>query len=608
LNKEEKNSKLLWIRHLLLDLMIMGLHAVLCYVIAEKSMAIMTDLMGPGKYRVLFNVIWYFMADLLFYALSLRLGISMLGGSFFTVVFAAANIYVMRFRTNPIYMTDLTAIDTAAEVAGDYDYTPNAGIILLIVFLLVMLVIAILLRRRVLARGWKIHVLCILVYTLLFGGLMNYTMYSKDMRRRGVSVRNFNMVKAYRNSGGLLVFMRSARNLFVEKPDGYSLETVGELDQTYTSDSVSEEEYNRPNVIVVMNEAFADLQAVGDFETNEEVLPFLNSLTENTVKGMAYTSVFGGHTPNTEYEFLTGDTMAYLPNGCTPYQSYLKHAMPSLTSNLKKDGYQGILAMHPYKAKGYNRPTAYKNLGFNEFITEEAFAGAQLVRRFVSDEADYEKVISEYEKARTESDEPFYMLNVTMQNHSSYDEDFDNLPDTIKITSEGVADQDKAERYLNLVHLSDQALETLISYFEGIEDPTVIVFFGDHEPGLSKAFYESIIPDDAEEMAKYKVPFFIWANFDIEEQSGVKTSVNFLQTLMLKACGMKMTGYNKFQLELMETLPVVTAAGIQDSEGNYYSTSDTDIPSSDLLSDYAILVYNHLFDRNNRAGLFDLAD
>ena len=67
-------------------------------------------------------------------------------------------------------------------------------------------------------------------------------------------------------------------------------------------------------------------------------MPFIHSLTENTIKGTAYASVFGGTTANSEYEFLTGNTTAFLPAGTVPYHLYVKEGSESLVAQMNRWG------------------------------------------------------------------------------------------------------------------------------------------------------------------------------------------------------------------------------------------------------------------------------
>ena len=105
----------------------------------------------------------------------------------------------------------------------------------------------------------------------------------------------------------------------------------------------------KPNIIVIMNEAFSDPSVLGDFTTNEDYMPFVHSLldgADNTISGHLNVSVKGGNTANTEFEYLTGASMAFLPYGSIPYQQYVKKETPSMASYLSSLGYYTI-AMHP---------------------------------------------------------------------------------------------------------------------------------------------------------------------------------------------------------------------------------------------------------------------
>ena len=148
-----------------------------------------------------------------------------------------------------------------------------------------------------------------------------------------------------------------------------------------------------------MNESFSDLGIVGNFETNEDYMPFVHSMQKgqkNTITGNLLVSTFGGGTANTEFEFLTGDTMAFLPFGCSPYQMYVKSEMPSLVGALEAQNYQTV-AMHPYLSTSWNRPQVYQSFGFDEQCYEDSFpSDVERVRGRVSDSASYKKIIELY--------------------------------------------------------------------------------------------------------------------------------------------------------------------------------------------------------------------
>jgi phosphoglycerol transferase MdoB-like AlkP superfamily enzyme len=124
-------------------------------------------------------------------------------------------------------------------------------------------------------------------------------------------------------------------------------------------------------------------------ELTEDYLPFIHSLQENTVWGRMYVSVEGGNTANSEFEFLTSNTMRFLPYHSVAYSQHIKGEMPSIAQQLKQQGYVGINAYHPYKRSGWNRSTVYPLLGFQNFYDIDYFkenGNDACIRKFISDE------------------------------------------------------------------------------------------------------------------------------------------------------------------------------------------------------------------------------
>jgi len=192
-----------------------------------------------------------------------------------------------------------------------------------------------------------------------------------------------------------------------------------------------------------------------------------------------------------------------------------------------------------------------------------------------------------------------------MQNHSGYTEEFENF--TPMVTVEG-SDSKSLSMYLSLMKETDAAVEKLVTYFAAQEEDTIIVFFGDHQPT------DSVVEPiwqlqgkngselSTEELAlRYQVPFFIWANFDIEEQQNVEMSINYLGGYMLEVAGIELPAYQKYLESLREQVPVVTAqymetvdgyAGMQEGYGEWLKEED----SEDLLDIYRKMQYYLLFD------------
>ncbi len=510
------------------------------------------------------------------------------------MIIGLANYYVLEFRSAPIMPWDILSIGTAASVANNFKYTLSKET----VFVLIGFVILILLESKAtleLKKDWRIRTGGVLASFALLWGFTAMLHQDSTVARFKLYDKLFTPTVMSKRDGTAVAFLMELKYIVVEKPDGYNKEDAAALLASYDTND-TESATHTPNIIVIMNEAFSDLSVLGDFETNEDYMPFLHSLmqegTPNTISGHLNVSVLGGNTANTEFEFLTGNTMAFLPQGSVAYQQYVKSNDYSIATYLKSKGYDTI-AMHPYNASGWDRDKVYPLLGFDTFYSLKDWVNPVKIRKYVSDQSCYDKIIELYEQK--DANTPFFLFNVTMQNHSSYSEEYDNFhPD---ITVEGTSSK-ILPNYLSLIKLSDQALCNLIEYFSKADEDTVIVFFGDHQPSNSVAAPvwklngrsgDSLTEE--EEARRYKVPFIIWANYDIEAASNVETSANYLGGHVLRAAGLPLYDYRNYLSQLEGQYPVLTAIRAENAQG--ISTPVKDVKST--LQDYMTLQYYNIF-------------
>ena len=423
----------------------------------------------------------------------------------------------------------------------------------------------------------------------------------------------WNLTSSYEKYGYFLATYIYENYQKVEKPEGYSAEAVEqlmtELIQKQTERSGQNDSTGQlPNIIAIMNESFTDFASVGGIQTSKQLLPFIDSLQENTVKGNLYVPVFGGGTANTEFEFLTGSTMQFLPTGSTPYQAYVKRELPSLASYLKQYGYE-TLACHFASGSNWNRDQVYPLLGFDTFLTDTDVGELEEIHGYPSDQADYEEVCRQYEAWKDSGiSEHFFCFNVTIQNHGGYLSGYrsEDAPQY-----NGGQTSDDVEEYLSLLRESDRAFEQLVNYFEQEEEPTVILMFGDHWPRLNNAFINSMAnqADTENELEKnqnkYVTPFVIWANYNIEETQIEKLSANYLAAELLQVAGVPVNAYQNFLLNLSEKVPVIDTLGFIQSDGLYADSGEMlDASSREGLQKYALLQYAHLFGKNEDFAAF----
>ncbi len=526
-----------------------------------------------------------------------------------SMIFGLVNHYVMLFRSTPFVPWDIFSIGTATSVASNYDFTLNVNVVAVTIIFAALIILVHFVNFKIELKFWfrliptaiSMIVLCLFVSAL----------QDEDFQTNNY-LYPFLFTPAYMTkvNGMAVTFVMDLKFVAVNKPSGYSTEKAQELLNEYADESDGDNQADSnntknndmseelPNIIVVMDEAFSDLSVLGDFDTNTDYMPFVHSLQqghENTITGHLNVSVCGGNTADTEFEFLTGNTMSFLPVGSIPYQQYIKSETPSLASHLKSLGY-ATYAQHPYNASGWNRDTVYPLLGFDDLSFVTDYYNQKIVRRYVSDETSFDKIIETYENKP--AGQPAFIFNVTMQNHGGYTDTYYNFDNTV--TAEGL-NNSALDQYLTLIKLTDTDLENLINYFSNVDEKTIVVFFGDHQPNDTVASsvlaangmdYNDLSTEELQ--LRYQVPYVVWANYDIDEATDQDTSVNYLAANVLKAAGVPTSDYQNFLLDLEQEYPIISAVRTETSDTKEKNSKKN--VSDDMLNDYKILQYYRLFD------------
>ncbi len=568
------------------------------------------------------NIGWIYLIYLAVFAVSGSTRIGTPLTTVFLYIVSAAEYLVTGFRGRPIMIWDVLALRTAMSVAGNYEFVFTKEMYLAFLGVQVICLFALLFPIRVKGRNKR----------LVFAGggtgvVLSFILwfYSCLIPYKGLEINMWEVNETYQEYGYVLSTAVSFNYAVKKKPKGYSFAKVKQIYDTVKADNQvllasagdvdveCEDKITPVNIICIMNESFSDLKVAGNFKTNQEYFSFLNSLKENTVKGSLCVPVFGSLTSNSEFEFLTGDSISQLPANSIAYQFNVKPNTYSLVSTLKSQGYDTV-AMHPYPKENWNRQECYRNMGIDEFLDIEDYEGSELLRNYISDRADYEKLIERVESKENPEDKLF-LFNVTMQNHGGYDTLFDDFDQEVWLTGSLRGKYPKADQYLSLMKRSDEALEYLISYFEQSSEPTMIVLFGDHQPSVEDEFFDEIsgtpssLVKNQDRLMWYQTPFMIWTNYKTQAEEKGKMGAIYLSSEVLKRAGVTMTPYQQFLLKMEETFPVVHPIGCLDQEGTYYSweaLNNPENPYSDLIMNYEYLVYNHIFDGKKLKEMFSL--
>ncbi|WP_432630053.1 LTA synthase family protein [Brotaphodocola sp.] len=557
---------------------------------------------GMAEQYVIGNIAIYFSLILIFYILTRTMFVSIMLISIVSYIFAVANYFVQIFRGSPITPGDFLAAGTAKNVFLNYHYEFNWNMFLALWILVIFLIITCQNygKRR---DSLKIVMIWVIPEVILISNIIASTFFKPELDL-------WNLNHNIEQYGIAMSFVSNVRRMHLQEPEGYFSVTSEEMMREFIEPVGSDKGFH-PNIIAIMNESFSDLSVVDPELDNEEYMSYFNSLDGNIVKGKMLVYPIGGGTANTEYEFLTGNSMSFL-QGSVPYQQFItRNGTYSIAQILKARGYHTI-GIHPYDKTGYNRYQVYPRLGFDEFLDIDDFSNPDLVRdRYISDKTSYEKVIEEFEKNK-ESNQPVFIFNVTMQNHSSYDTGYFGKQVIQVPNHEG--EFPNTEEYLTLIKESDNALPTLLNYFSSVNDPTIIVFFGDHQPMVEMEFYESIVGkklDDwsmEEVQRRHIVPFFIWANYDIESEQNLFISSNYLSELLFEKAEMNLVPYQEFLKEMRKDIPAMNGNAYLDREGNWHALNGTGyidpmgewhaVNEKNLLrEEYWKLQYRNMFDK-----------
>lgn len=537
-----------------------------------------------------------------------------------------AEYFVFLFKDQPLQPGDLLALGTAASVAEGYIYTASAqclwGITAGVLALLVCVVLAQFRRRPEDLGGASLSparrnagVLanaiggCVVLAAIVSNvtGVDYCSAYE-------VFYSSWNISWTYSAHAYIPTFIAGCQLMVPKKPAAYSAESaealLADYAAAYDSSELSsalnearaaaEAQFGdvRPSIVAVMNETFSDLSIFDGMHAGYEGPQYFKSMSDCVSRGKFYTSVNGGGTTNTEFEFLTGASMANFGPGVYPYTVYNLTQTENLARFFSDLGYS-TLAMHPQLGTNWNRVNAYRDLGFDDFLTYEDFAGADTLRGHVTDRATYDKVLEALES----NPGPQFIFDVTMQNHSGYETGLLDENDMLHLDVDGESSQ-TIDEYVTVIRHSDEDLEYFINRLRELDRPVVLVFFGDHQPAMTPSYNNKWYPDEDEAIHArrvYQTDYIVWANYDVAGNDQVSeysdVSASFLTSEFLQKIGAPLTDFQKAHLKLRRVLPEISAACYEDAEGSWHLPDvDSGVEATDQArSDFATLQYYQLF-------------
>ena len=593
---------------------------ILCAAIAETLS--LSGVAGLEEGFFLLNALIYLFAHLVLYLVVRNTRIACLLVLLVVVGFSIANHYVIAFTGIPITFGDLMSVGVGMAVAGGYTYTLDPAVVACLIAAFVYAALLIAIPCSKIQVSFRSNQMALALVAVAAVGMGAYLYGDEDAWSR-IDTHEWNPAYPYLHYGFAASLASDVASASTVEADGYDSDALWQTDESsgvtqvnvghgYVTEADGAPAYREateesPNIVVVMNESFSDLTSyLEGYETSTDPMPFVRSLMqqENVISGTcAVSSDMGTGTANSEFEFLTGNSMAYF-RGNTPYVQFIDTETPSLASELAGRGYR-TQAMHAYERAGYNRVKVYDRFGFQQYKGIEDFdVDIDVARGYPTDETNYRQLIKDFEENRGGA--PQFLFNITMQNHGGYYASDYEWPVRVHEVAPVESYDDSVIAYESSVRMADDALRQLISYLETVDEPTVLLFFGDHEPRLSNEFYSSWFTDenglDLETTAQlHKTPFFIWGNYDLNTDAAAKgstVSLNYLSTVLFQAAGIKLSPYQEYLADLRMEHPVITARYFTDAFGSKIGSTPTAF--TDSIREYQWLQYNCVFDRAHR--------
>ena len=534
--------------------------------------------------------------------------LSTLGMAVLGCVPCAVNFYTLQLRGEPFLPWDLAQVSEAAGVASAAGIKIQTSMIVTAVVELALMAGSFFLYRGRHKQRWLPRVagsaataaaLCLLIFGVYLQPAVCQAI--------GIVPDAWMQDRYYRYYGVVTGFMTNLSNLEIDKPDNYSEEAVDAIldnvdesqkfstsplyPTSYAATTAKDEQVKKPTIIYVMNESYWDVSELEQYgiKFDTDVSANLHALQQTSAYGRAYSPSFGGGTCDVEFEALTGYSVSFLPNGSKPYQQHVTKPMFALPNYLKTQGYQ-TAAVHCFWAKYWSRDTAYPNLGLDTFLSLEKMHGVNKVRKhywtsgLVTDDSMADQIIQQYESMKASSDAPVFLHAVTMQNHTNYNKD--NYPDDervkvlehpagLKASTVGAL-----EDFATGIRDADAMLGKLTEYFSQVDEPVILVFWGDHYNPIDSNYdvftRSGYASDSSADPKLHQTTLLMWSNYTDKPVDLGTIAAYDISPVMMNLYGLEQPLY--FQL-LNRQLQVADRANTRGTVMNLDGTT-TQTPSS----------------------------
>lgn len=517
--------------------------------------------------------------NLMFLASTIILGVSVLFFCFFNnlilaislsslvmLIVAIANYYKMLVVGEPIYPSDLSMISNIDEIIGYVKNLLSPTLIIGLLVIIALLAILSFICRKGFKLTMKLRVIFFAIFIAYLASIFYYEKSPlKPLVNSTVYFTKWNQLNNYQQNGFLFGFITNLQNDLMIKNDHYTEANLQKIMDDYTKKA---EDYNesadlsqQPNIITIVSESLSDPTVFNQLTFSEDPLPNLRQYLETYSSGHFLSPFKGNRTANVEFEYLVGFTNSLLLEGTIPFQQALssKPEIPSFISFMDQLGYTSV-AIHPNNAAFYKRSQVYPALGFDQFLSIDKMKHLDYIdsQKYVSDQSVFDELYAELEAA----DRPIFAYGLTMANHIAiFDKKFGE--NTIEVLDANGEHNTEMETYAEGLKQTDLALKEFITKIENYDEPTLVIFFGDHLINFQSDIHEQhgYIEKDTDALrAKlfFETPLLIMSNMDDFQIENIDdVSPIFIAPLILRELNLPLSPFYVFLLDLYEEFSVL---------------------------------------------------
>lgn len=517
--------------------------------------------------------------NLMFLASTIILGVSVLFFCFFNnlilaislsslvmLIVAIANYYKMLVVGEPIYPSDLSMISNIDEIIGYVKNLLSPTLIIGLLVIIALLAILSFICRKGFKLTMKLRVIFFAIFIAYLASIFYYEKSPlKPLVNSTVYFTKWNQLNNYQQNGFLFGFITNLQNDLMIKNDHYTEANLQKIMDDYTKKA---EDYNesadlsqQPNIITIVSESLSDPTVFNQLTFSEDPLPNLRQYLETYSSGHFLSPFKGNRTANVEFEYLVGFTNSLLLEGTIPFQQALssKPEIPSFISFMDQLDYTSV-AIHPNNAAFYKRSQVYPALGFDEFLSIDKMKHLDYIdsQKYVSDQSVFDELYAELEAA----DRPIFAYGLTMANHIAiFDKKFGE--NTIEVLDANGEHNTEMETYAEGLKQTDLALKEFITKIENYDEPTLVIFFGDHLINFQSDIHEQhgYIEKDTDALrAKlfFETPLLIMSNMDDFQIENIDdVSPIFIAPLILRELNLPLSPFYVFLLDLYEEFSVL---------------------------------------------------